>query len=596
MNPCLLWQRLPAISQSLKGQRLQRWHPWAAAALALERSPLKALRRLRRWRRDGLPAADLALIAAAPARAFPLLRQPMSAASLRAGPEPQLLLWAPPEPSWSAEAWKLQLPAGAAGAICRSAPPPLSERLGPLWRQQSWLGLHLQPVELSRAEGHLFSMAGLEAVFDPDPERVDLLRRLGINAIPLSSGPLEAPAPSALADASRLLGLPNPHSLGQSNAVVALGGAEQAPLVGHAHSPLWCVPGFQELNLSSSAQQQALVHWLNNCQRQGLQLVRLCCAPSPAERQAFAGLTPPDPTPPGWMPVQFFREAITAPELLAELQWRREGCARPPATCHTPEPPYQTLWTHEAPGSAAAASVCISLYNYGDRIGAALESVRQQTQANLELIVVDDHSSDGGEQRVQRWLEQHGHGFSRALLLRHTSNGGLASARNTAFRAASSPWCFVLDADNALLPLALERCLQIAGASDASTAVVHPLVEQVDEANPSGPPALLGGVSWQRQHFLQGNVVDAMALVRREAWQAVGGYTHIPGGWEDFDFWCKLIEAGWHGVLCPQRLATYVSHSSSMLNTNSNRQVRRLSRLLQSRHPWLQLPMAQPDA
>ena len=95
--------------------------------------------------------------------------------------------------------------------------------------------------------------------------------------------------------------------------------------------------------------------------------------------------------------------------------------------------------------------------------------------------------------------------------------------------------------------------------------------------------------------FLQGNMIDAMALVRRQAWQDVGGYTHIPGGWEDFDFWCKLIDAGWHGVLCPERLATYYRHSSSMLQQQTDRHVRRISRLLQARHSWLQLPMAEPD-
>ena len=51
-----------------------------------------------------------------------------------------------------------------------------------------------------------------------------------------------------------------------------------------------------------------------------------------------------------------------------------------------------------------------------------------------------------------------------------------------------------------------------------------------------------------------------MALVRHSAWESVGGYSHIPGGWEDFDFWCKLIDADYHGVLCPQVLATYRLH------------------------------------
>ena len=89
--------------------------------------------------------------------------------------------------------------------------------------------------------------------------------------------------------------------------------------------------------------------------------------------------------------------------------------------------------------------------------------------------------------------------------------------------------------------------------------------------------------------LLHGNHIDAMALVRRAAWEHVGGYTHIPEGWEDFDFWCCLIEAGWHGVCMPQVVCNYVVHSKSMLATNTNTNLRWLCRLLQQRHPWLEL-------
>ena len=98
--------------------------------------------------------------------------------------------------------------------------------------------------------------------------------------------------------------------------------------------------------------------------------------------------------------------------------------------------------------------------------------------------------------------------------------------------------------------------------------------------------ALISGVSWQRQTFQQGNVIDAMALIRRQAWRHVGGYSHIPDGWEDFDFWCKLIEDGWHGVLCPQRLATSQrSQPHRCCASQTHRHLRAVSRLIQMRHP-----------
>ena len=98
---------------------------------------------------------------------------------------------------------------------------------------------------------------------------------------------------------------------------------------------------------------------------------------------------------------------------------------------------------------------------------------------------------------------------------------------------------------------------------------------------------------WQRDKFLEGNHIDAMALIRRSAWKGVGGYTHIPGGWEDFDFWCNLIEAGYHGICMPQVVCNYVVHDASMLATSTNSNLRWLCRLMQERHPWLQL---EPEA
>ena len=179
--------------------------------------------------------------------------------------------------------------------------------------------------------------------------------------------------------------------------------------------------------------------------------------------------------------------------------------------------------------------------------------------------------------------------FARCLLLQHTNNGGLASARNTAFESAQSDWCFVLDADNTLEPMAAEHCAIVASQVDAQCAVVHSLVRVVPSPNSDDQRHLISGLPWLKHYLTAGNYIDAMALVRRSAWADVGGYTHIPGGWEDFDFWCCLIDAGWHGTLCPEVLATYNSHGNSMRTTNTMRQERHLARILEQRHPWLEL-------
>ena len=196
---------------------------------------------------------------------------------------------------------------------------------------------------------------------------------------------------------------------------------------------------------------------------------------------------------------------------------------------------------------------------------------------------------------ARQWLRTNQHRFARCLLLQHTENGGLAAARNTAFHAAKSSWCFVLDADNQLQAKAVEHCGALTTSADPQCGVIYPLIKVLNQHGSQDPRPLVSDLPWNPSLLAQANYIDAMALVRVEAWRQVGGYTHIPGGWEDYDFWCKLVDAEWHGLHCPQVLATYTSHLQSMRATSTNRKERQLRRLLQQRHPWLKL-LTQEDA
>jgi glycosyltransferase involved in cell wall biosynthesis len=245
----------------------------------------------------------------------------------------------------------------------------------------------------------------------------------------------------------------------------------------------------------------------------------------------------------------------------------------------------EVLHSSGEPGSCPAA-VVVSLHDYADRILETLDTVAAQTCEPLELVVVDDASSDEGPRLVRRWMEEQAGRFRRCLLLRHLRNAGLAATRNSGFAAASSPWIWVQDADNPIGPRAVAQCLRLAERADPRVAVVHPLLLTIPAG--ASPQVFQGeGRPWQRSAFVWANCVDAMALVRRSAWEAVGGYVHIPDGWEDYDFWCTLIEAGWHGLQCPQVLAQYRHHGASMTRRTALPRVRALERRLRERHPWL---------
>jgi glycosyltransferase involved in cell wall biosynthesis len=209
-------------------------------------------------------------------------------------------------------------------------------------------------------------------------------------------------------------------------------------------------------------------------------------------------------------------------------------------------------------------TVAVTLFNYADVIGAALDSVAAQQLHDLDLVVVDDCSVDGGEAVVREWMERHAGRFGRCVLVRHPANAGLAAARNQAFAMAATPYVFVLDADNQIYPRCLHRCLDLAerGGADA----VYTLIELFGDAQ-----GVIGTDLWNPESLAQQNYIDAMALIRRTAWQTVGGYRRMPAqGWEDYDLWLKFAEAGLLVHRLPEILCRYHKHQRSMLVSETN--------------------------
>lgn len=234
-------------------------------------------------------------------------------------------------------------------------------------------------------------------------------------------------------------------------------------------------------------------------------------------------------------------------------------------------------------------SVAISLFNYGRYIAAAMASVCSQSIAGaIELIVVDDASTDDSLHQVECFQREQASLMARLGAFRcerHDHNRGLAEARNTAFAIASTPAVLVLDADNTLLSKAAACLLAALQNAPADVGAVYPILAV--QGHPE--QVLANELPWDPERFRSGNYVDALALVRRDAWRQVGGFHHTPGGWEDFDFWCRFVENGLRAQQVPNLLAIYRHHGDSMKNSETACRQRELRQLLQTRHPWLEL-------
>jgi glycosyltransferase involved in cell wall biosynthesis len=231
---------------------------------------------------------------------------------------------------------------------------------------------------------------------------------------------------------------------------------------------------------------------------------------------------------------------------------------------------------------AAEIAVVIPLYNYADTIDETLGSVAGQDLAALAIVVIDDCSTDESGQQAIAFLESRAARFATARVVRHRRNQGLSMARNSGIAWSGEPYLFMLDADNRLRPPALSRLLDALNCSGADFA--YSQLRMFGDEEGIGLADI-----WQPQRFAIGNYIDAMALIRREALLAAGGYAVLADdhGWEDYDLWCRFVELGFEGVFLPELLCDYRVHSASMLRSRTNKHHDALTAEMRLRHPSL---------
>jgi hypothetical protein len=123
------------------------------------------------------------------------------------------------------------------------------------------------------------------------------------------------------------------------------------------------------------------------------------------------------------------------------------------------------------------ASIVIVNYNYARFVGAAIESALAQTHGSVEVVVVDNGSTDDSMAVIQAYGE-------RVRLVRRSVNIGQGEGFNLGFAAARGRWVLWLDADDLLDPGCIERCLALAGPRTAK--VQFPLRTVDAEGRPLG--------------------------------------------------------------------------------------------------------------
>jgi len=211
-------------------------------------------------------------------------------------------------------------------------------------------------------------------------------------------------------------------------------------------------------------------------------------------------------------------------------------------------------------------SIIIPCYNQENFLKETVESALNSTFPKLEIIIVNDGSSDNSKEVAEELTEKHSNVF-----LLNQSNSGVASARNVGVEFSSGKYILPLDSDDLISPDYIEEAIKIV-ESQAEVKVVHCEAVKFDGE---------GERKWKLKPFslkslAKDNMIFVSGIFRKSDFIAVGGFSsNMKFGREDWEFWIKMLKNGGEVCKLPLTGFFYRIHSGSKRKKTGTSQKKR---------------------
>jgi hypothetical protein len=204
-------------------------------------------------------------------------------------------------------------------------------------------------------------------------------------------------------------------------------------------------------------------------------------------------------------------------------------------------------------------SVVVPAYNACEMLEATVRSALAQEYGDFEVIISDDGSTDDTLSLARSLAETD----SRVRVVT-AENGGCAAARNRAFEVAAGEFGVLLDSDDQLAPGYLSAMSAFIDARPGfdiySCNGTRVMSDALSEPFLAGP-AYVRETSWTLDDIVIVNRIYITAVVRRDLWARIGGYTAGLRYAEDYDFWLRALASGARQIYTPQRLGIYLERA-----------------------------------
>ncbi|RZK12989.1 MAG: glycosyltransferase [Flavobacterium sp.] len=234
----------------------------------------------------------------------------------------------------------------------------------------------------------------------------------------------------------------------------------------------------------------------------------------------------------------------------------------------------ESSWKSDTENKTAVPLITIGIpnFNYATYIVEALESVRRQTYPNVELIIIDDSSTDNSVHLIESWIQCQ-IGFTRILLIKNPFNRGVTAVCQQILENALGEYIQFLDADDTLLNGALPKKVdELKKNANAAFIYTDVMVSSHDKKyekdsyllnlgyNPSNMPS--GKIHEQLFEF---NFIPfSSVLMRTSCIRNIGGLNEAIK-LQDYYLWLRLSER-YNVLYLPEVTALYRVHKDSFSN------------------------------
>lgn len=215
-----------------------------------------------------------------------------------------------------------------------------------------------------------------------------------------------------------------------------------------------------------------------------------------------------------------------------------------------------------------SVSVILPMYSYAQYLDEAIQSVLAQSVQPYEIICVSDGAIDNSVEIARKY----------PVTIIEKENGGLSSARNAGIAAATGKYMMSFDSDDIMRPDCIKEHLLLADENSIVTCGLMAFGSENYIARPKVATI---------EQLLKTNVIYSNTLFPKQAWIDAGGFDEdMINGWEDLEFWIRVLEKGYKSKVSNKIALLWRRHQQTMSNM-ADTQHEKLWKYIREKHKHL---------